>query len=165
MRPTCLTVEVELVTPANPQVRSARLADAPTIADFNLALAIETEHLHLERATVLAGVQAGLADPTRAAYFIAEIEGQTAGCCMITHEWSDWRNGDMWWLQSVYVHPDFRRRGVFAAMYRHVEETARTAGVACIRLYVEQDNAAAKATYQSLGMSLTQYQVMERRLR
>jgi ribosomal protein S18 acetylase RimI-like enzyme len=139
--------------------------DAPIIAEFNVALAAETEGAALDRATVLPGVRAGLADPAKAIYFVAEIDARVVGCCMITHEWSDWRNGDMWWLQSVYVHGEYRRRGVFAAMYRHVEIAARSAGAACLRLYVERGNERAKATYRSMGMDLTHYQVMEQKLR
>lgn len=153
------------VAHADMTIRPAIAADAPVIADFNVALAAETEDSALDPTVVLAGVRAGLADVGKASYFIAELDGRSAGCCMITHEWSDWRNGDMWWLQSVYVHPDFRRRGVFAAMYRHVEQAARAAGVACIRLYVERSNERAKRTYEAMGMALTHYQVMEHRLR
>jgi GNAT superfamily N-acetyltransferase len=145
-------------------VRQSTIADAQTIADFNIAMAMETESVQLDAATVLAGVGAGLVDPNKALYFAAEVDRQVVGCCMITHEWSDWRNGDMWWLQSVYVLPDFRRRGVFRAMYRHVEQAARTAGAVCLRLYVDRDNDNAKQTYESLGMSPTHYDIMEVRL-
>jgi ribosomal protein S18 acetylase RimI-like enzyme len=142
-------------------VRRANSQDAKFIADFNVAMAAETESLALDPATVLAGVAAGLADPAKAAYFVAECAGRLVGCCMITHEWSDWRNGDMWWLQSVYVHPDFRRQGAFAAMYRHVRDAAQSAGAVTIRLYVERHNERAKKTYESLGMRVTEYEVME----
>ena len=108
-------------------LREATASDAEVIAAFNAAMARETESLPLERATVLAGVRAGIADPQKATYFVAEVDGQVVGCCMITHEWSDWRNGDIWWLQSVYVLPEQRRSGVFRAMYRFVEAAAREA--------------------------------------
>jgi GNAT superfamily N-acetyltransferase len=142
-------------------VRAAAPADAPIIAHFNIAMAIETEALRLDEPTVFAGVQAGLADPNRALYFVAEISGVVVGCCMITHEWSDWRNGDIWWLQSVYVHRDHRRAGVFRALHAHVIGAARQAGVVRLRLYVERDNTAAKRVYASLGMTMTHYDVME----
>ena len=146
-------------------VRPATSADAQVIADFNAAMALETEHVRLDPPTVLEGVRAGIADAAKAVYFVAECQGKIAGCCMVTHEWSDWRNGDIWWLQSVYVHPDHRRRGVFRALYRHVESAARRAGAVALRLYVERDNARAKSTYTALGMTLTHYDVMEQKLR
>lgn len=149
----------------NIHVRRATSADAQSIADFNSAMAMETESIQLDAGTILAGVRAGLADVNKALYYAAEVEGQVVGCCMITHEWSDWRNGDMWWLQSVYVLPDFRRCGVFRAMYRHIETAARSAGAVVLRLYVERDNGRAKKTYENMGMKLTHYDVMEVRLK
>lgn len=145
-------------------VRPATMADAQIIADFNSAMAMETESVRLDPATIIAGVKAGLADRNKAMYFTAEVDGQVAGCCMITHEWSDWRNGDMWWFQSVYVAPQYRRCGVFRAIYRHIESAARNAGAVCLRLYVERDNLRAKQTYESMGMLMTHYDVMEARL-
>jgi len=142
-------------------IRSAHVADAAALAAFNIAMARETENLALDPAIVSSGVAAVLSDPTKGLYFIAEIDGHRAGCLMITHEWSDWRNGDIWWIQSVYVHPDFRRRGVFKALYRHVERAARQAGAVGIRLYVEKENTPAQATYMSLGMELSHYRLME----
>lgn len=146
------------------QVRPATPADAAIIADFNIAMAKETESIDLDHATVHAGVRAGIADAAKARYFVAESAGRVVGCCMITHEWSDWRNGDIWWFQSVYVHPDFRRAGVFRAMYEYVESAAKSAGVVMLRLYVEQENHRAQKTYEAMGMSLAHYLVMEKRL-
>jgi ribosomal protein S18 acetylase RimI-like enzyme len=145
-------------------VRPATAADAAIVAEFNIAMAQETESTTLDSGTVLAGVRAGISDPNKAMYFVAEADGCIAGCCMVTHEWSDWRNGDIWWLQSVYVAPQHRRSGVFRAMYRNVESAARSSGAVCLRLYVERDNLNAKETYQAMGMSLTKYDVMEQRL-
>ncbi|HRK29957.1 MAG TPA: GNAT family N-acetyltransferase [Tepidisphaeraceae bacterium] len=145
-------------------IRPANSSDAQTIAHFNTAMAMETEGVQLDVGTILAGVQAGLSDATKARYFAAEIDGRVVGCCMITHEWSDWRNGDMWWLQSVYVAPDYRRTGVFREMYKHVQSAARAAGAVVLRLYVERDNIRAKQTYESLGMYMTHYDVMEAKL-
>src|SRR3982751_724687 len=110
------------------KVRSATGNDAAIIARFNIALASETENVRLDPPTILAGVRAGLSDESKALYFLAEIEGRVVGQIMITHEWSDWRNGDLWWIQSVYVEQDFRRRGVFRALYEHVIAQARAAG-------------------------------------
>jgi len=143
------------------RIRIATIEDATTIADFNTRLAHETEHLALDGATLEAGVGAAIADPLKATYYLAEIDGKVAGQLMITHEWSDWRNGDMWWIQSVYVAADFRRRGVFKALYEHVREAARKSGAAGIRLYVERENQKAQDTYRKLGMSMTPYLVME----
>jgi GNAT superfamily N-acetyltransferase len=144
-----------------PTIRSARAEDAATLADFNAAMALETEHLTLDRGTLTAGVEAALADANKARYFVAEIEGRIVGMLMLTLEWSDWRNGEIWWIQSVYVHPEFRRRGVFGAIYRHVQELARRSGAVGLRLYVVKHNAPAQATYARLGMEMSEYLVME----
>src|SRR5258706_7988212 len=109
-------------------IRSATADDASIIADFNIRMAMETEKLAVDPSSIFPGVRAVLVDPSRGQYFVAEIEGKVAGCLSITHEWSDWRNGDIWWIQSVYVHEDFRREGVFSALYRHVQKVARAAG-------------------------------------
>ncbi len=127
-------------------------------------MAMETENLALDPAAVDAGVRAALADPEKAIYFIAEIDGRVVGQLMITHEWSDWRNGDMWWIQSVYVLPDSRRRGVFRALYQHVRQQARALGVVGLRLYVEKENLPAQTTYSGLGMHLSHYLLMEEML-
>src|SRR3954465_15290334 len=121
-------------------IRRATADDATTIVDFNAAMALETERLTLDRRTLDAGVRAALADDARAVYFLAEIEGEVVGQLMITHEWSDWRNGPLWWIQSVYVHQDHRRRGVFRALYAHAREQAKRAGAVGVRLYVEENN-------------------------
>jgi ribosomal protein S18 acetylase RimI-like enzyme len=142
-------------------VRTARPDDAATITAFNLAMAMESEGLKLDRATLEQGVAAALGDPGKAIYFVAEVDGQLAGQLMITHEWSDWRNGDIWWIQSVYVHPNHRRRGVFRALYRHVESEAKARGAVKLRLYVEHENESAQRTYSSLGLHRSRYFVME----
>ena len=142
-------------------VRPARLEDAATLIDFNAAMALETEHLALDLATLTGGVNAALADATKARYFVAEVDNRIVGMLMLTLEWSDWRNGEIWWIQSVYVHPEFRRRGVFGAIYRHAEELARRSGAVGLRLYVVKHNAPAQATYAQLGMEMSEYLVME----
>jgi len=144
------------------QIRQATLEDLEVIARFNIALASESEHLELHPPTVRAGVEALLRDSARGTYFVAVVEGRVAGQLMITHEWSDWRNGDFWWLQSVYVEPEFRRRGVFKALFKFVhDEAARTSGVCGLRLYMENANDRARAAYRRLGMTETHYQVFE----
>jgi ribosomal protein S18 acetylase RimI-like enzyme len=146
-----------------PTVRRARATDAPIIVEYNYRLAQETEAKTLDRATLTAGVAAGLADPAKALYFVAEEDGAVIGQVMVTYEWSDWRNGCIWWIQSVYVRADWRGKGVFRSLYEHVHRMAIAAGnVVALRLYVEEENHAAQQTYQKLGMSRPGYFVLER---
>jgi GNAT superfamily N-acetyltransferase len=143
-------------------VRAAKPDDAPTIAEYNRRMAFETEKLELDAAVLARGVARALADPAKARYWVAESGGQVAGQLMITLEWSDWRDGWIWWIQSVYVAPEARRHGVLAALYAHVREAARAAGdVRAIRLYVEQENQIAHRAYERLGMQRTHYLVYE----
>jgi ribosomal protein S18 acetylase RimI-like enzyme len=144
------------------KIRRAAAADAEVISRYNAAMALETEHLELERERLLAGVRAVLDDAGKGFYLIAESAGAVAGQMMITYEWSDWRNGVFWWIQSVYVDPEWRRRGVFRSLYHHALEQARAAGNVCgLRLYVEAANAAARRTYEELGMQKTVYELFE----
>ena len=148
-----------------------RAADADLLAQWAGAMALETEHKQLDPDTLHAGIATGIADAAKARYFIAmqdaalaghETVGMPVGTLMLTSEWSDWRNGDWWWIQSVYVAPEHRRRGVYAALYRHVEALARaTPGVVGLRLYVEKDNASAQRTYAALGMVDAGYAMYE----
>ena len=132
------------------------------IAEFNLLLAKETEGLHLDPPRVNAGVAALLADPSKGIYYLAEVKGTIAGQLMITYEWSDWRNGMIWWLQSVYVRRDFRRKGVFRELFRHLQDLARSQDEVCtLRLYMHSENHTARSSYEKLGMSRTQYEVFE----
>ncbi len=142
-------------------IRSAGPDDVETIVDFNLRLARETEDLALDRATLTRGVGALLDDPSKGTYFLATVDGDVVGQLMITHEWSDWRDGDLWWVQSVYVKQSHRSRGAFRALFNHVREAARASGAAGVRLYVDKDNAAAERIYRHLGMTMTGYLVME----
>ncbi len=142
-------------------IRRATPADATTLAAFNAAMALETEGKTLDPATVAAGVLGLFERPERGFYLVCEEAGQILGSLMITYEWSDWRDADFWWLQSVYVRPEARRQGVFARLYRAVEAQARAAGACGLRLYVEQDNERARGTYLSLGMSDGHYRMME----
>ena len=146
----------------NLEIRPAREDDWPTIADFNIRLAAESEDKSLDPTTVEAGVRALLSDPRKGRYFMACVDDRIVGQLMHTFEWSDWRNGDIWWLQSVYVHPDFRRQGVFRSLNAHLEQLAsETPGVVGLRLYVENQNERAQQTYLSLGMAAPGYRVME----
>jgi len=146
----------------NVSIRPAAPGDAETIAAFNLAMARETEHIELDRAKLLPGVRAVLQDPAKGFYVVAETGGQVVGQMMITYEWSDWRNATFWWIQSVYVSPEFRGKGVFKQLYRHVADRARAqTGVCGLRLYVEADNHSAQRTYERLGLNRTMYDVWE----
>ena len=139
-------------------VRAATRADIDAIVAFNAAMAMETESKMLQPDILRAGVDAVLADPRRGFYRVAEVDGVVAGCLMITFEWSDWRNGDWWWLQSVYVKPEFRRCGIFRALYDDIERVAQsTPHVVGVRLYVEKENRRAQKTYASLGMHEADY--------
>lgn len=134
-------------------VRAGTPADVEVIAEFNRRLAFESEHKQLEADVVRQGVAAVLADRNKGRYFLAEEDGQVRGQASITYEWSDWRNGWIWWLQSVYVHAEGRRRGVFAALYQHIRRIAHEErNVIGLRLYVEKDNVTAQATYRKMGM-------------
>jgi GNAT superfamily N-acetyltransferase len=143
-------------------------------------MARETEGRDLEEATIVAGVEALLADPSKGRYFLAEgaelpgqsggqseVTGQSgghaevAGQLMVTPEWSDWRNGPVWWIQSVYVAPAHRRRGVYRLLHEHVGEAGRAEGVVGLRLYVDRDNLTAQNTYGVLGMNESRYIMYE----
>jgi ribosomal protein S18 acetylase RimI-like enzyme len=144
-------------------IRRATPADAPVIIEFNRQLAEETEGKKLDLDLLAAGVVAGLADTGKALYFVAEADQAVVGQMMITTEWSDWRNGWIWWIQSVYVQAEARRRGVFRALFEHVHQIARhDPAVIGLRLYVERKNQPAQETYRSLGMEPTSYLVFER---
>lgn len=143
-------------------VRAAVLTDVEFLVDGNARMAMETESLELDRARLRAGVEAVFADPGRGFYLIAEADGERAGQMMITYEWSDWRNGVFWWIQSVYTVPELRGRGAFKALYASVEAMARERGGVCgLRLYVEAHNETAQATYRRCGMSETVYRMFE----
>ncbi len=143
-------------------IRRATPADAERIAAANIAMALETEHLRLDPATALRGASHALADPARAVYYVAESHAAPVGQMMITPEWSDWRDGFFWWIQSVYVAPPARGAGVFRALYEHVRAEARRAADVCgLRLYVDDRNAGAQATYERVGMRRTGYLMYE----
>ncbi len=151
---------------SNTRIREAVIADASTIAEFNIAMAMETESHALNRKTVNQGVAAVFGDSESGFYLVAEYDGIVAGCLMVTTEWSDWRNGRFWWIQSVYVAPNFRGHGLYRALYTAVHTRALNAGDVCgIRLYVEKDNRNAQSVYRKLGMDNTGYLVFEEPLK
>ena len=127
-----------------------------------MAMAQETEALTLPRDTVSAGVRHTMEKPGYGFYIVAEKDGCVIGMLMVTSEWSDWRNAHFWWIQSVYVLPEFRRQGVYRGLYESVKVRAADAGNVCgFRLYVEKSNSVAQKTYESLGMSETHYAMYE----
>jgi GNAT superfamily N-acetyltransferase len=145
-------------------IRDAVLADRPSIVEFNRCLALETERKVLDEAILFSGVSRALADPERLRYWVAELgnPADVVGQAAITREWSDWRDGWLWWFQSVYVAQAFRGCGVFRALYRHIEQEARrNPDVIGLRLYVEDSNQPAQRTYQALGMKPGGYSVFE----
>ena len=144
-------------------IRQATLEDADRIVLFNQAMARETEGRILDRATLREGVRAILEEPERGRYYVAETEdeGEIVGQLAVTTEWSDWRNGTIWWIQNVYVAKSHRRRGVYRQLHFHVRDMARASRVRGLRLYVEHDNEAAQVTYESLGMSRSPYDMFE----
>jgi GNAT superfamily N-acetyltransferase len=142
--------------------REATPLDVTTIVDFQVAMARETEELDLDRNVCALGVQAVFDDPSRGRYFLAESEGTVIASLMITYEWSDWRNGQVWWIQSVYVRPSFRGQRVYAGLYEHVQRFVNADdSLRGIRLYVDRRNVSAQAVYAKLGMNGEHYQVFE----
>lgn len=143
------------------EVRSARPEDTATVTDFNVRLALESEGLALDPPTVRAGVEALLGDASKGVYLIAEIDGRLVGQLMLTVEWSDWRNGPIYWLQSVYVAADARGSGVFRALWQRALAIARDAGARAVRLYVDEHNHSAQEVYLRIGMKDSGYRVFE----
>ncbi|MEO6690639.1 MAG: GNAT family N-acetyltransferase [Dokdonella sp.] len=143
-------------------IRDATSADIAFLVDSNAAMAMETERKVLDRALLTRGVSAVFERPERGFYLVAEEQRHPIGCLLVTFEWSDWRNGLWWWLQSVYVVADARRQGIFRALYTEVERRAACAAeVIGLRLYVERENLRAQATYTERGMLETPYHVYE----
>ncbi len=143
-------------------IRRGTPADALQIAAFQEAMALETEERTLDHETILAGVHGLLERPAHGFYLVAERDGETAGSLMVTPEWSDWRGGFFWWVQSVFIAKAHRRAGVYRALYQHVQcEAAKNGSVIGIRLYVERENEAARAVYRTLGMQETRYRLYE----
>lgn len=143
-------------------IRQAVPTDEETVVDFNCRLAAESESTQLDRDTVRLGVRAILGNSRHGRYFVATLDDRIVGQMMHTFEWSDWRNGEIWWLQSVYVHPDFRRKGAFRQLIQHLQtEADASPGVVGLRLYVEEHNTSAQKTYEQLGLKTAGYMVME----
>ena len=142
-------------------IRKAVPEDSLAIAEFQIKMAWETERLVLSPETVMNGVKAVFDKPGRGQYWVATDNGKVIASLLITYEWSDWRNTDVWWLQSVYVIPEFRRKGVFREMYSRIKAEAEKQNAAGLRLYVETNNAAAQKTYEATGMKSEHYRLYE----
>ena len=144
------------------RVRTASPRDLPALVEFNRALARETENRELDPELLRRGVSAVFEDPARGSYYLAVQGEEPLGGLLLTNEWSDWRNGVFWWIQSVYVVPSARGTGVFRQLYEHVLESARASrGVCGLRLYVEHDNHIAQEVYAALGMTAARYRMFE----
>jgi len=143
-------------------IRQATVADTDVIARFNSLMAEETEHIALDQKRLKKGVTALLSDPSKGIYYLAEANTTVVGQMMITYEWSDWRNGTFWWIQSVYVEESARGSGVFRVLFDHVHSLARSRNDVCgLRLYVEKSNDRAKRTYARHGMHSSHYEMFE----
>ena len=143
-------------------IRQALSQDAAELTEFNIAMARETEGIELIPEVISAGVRAMIDNPQRGFYLVVELDNGIQASLMVTTEWSDWRNGMFWWIQSVYVRPRYRRQGLYRVLYERVKELAEQEPSVCgFRLYVERDNATAQKTYMALGMSETEYRIYE----
>ncbi|KAB8335808.1 GNAT family N-acetyltransferase [Scytonema tolypothrichoides VB-61278] len=146
-------------------IRLAKPDDLDVLVEFNRAMARETEDKDLCLDILTAGVETLLKNPILGFYVVAENQNKVTGSLMVTTEWSDWRNGIFWWIQSVYVHPDFRRQGIYRQLYEFVKEKARNQQnelrICGFRLYVEHQNTVAQKTYEALGMKDTGYMIFE----
>ncbi len=144
-------------------IRSAEVQDAEVIADYNVRLALETEDTQLDGDTILRGVTQLIQEPEHGFYLVAEHDARVIATLMITFEFSDWRHGQFWWIQSVYVLDDYRRQGVFRQLFQHVQQIAESRSDVCgFRLYVENDNERAQQTYANMGLGATSYLVYEK---
>jgi ribosomal protein S18 acetylase RimI-like enzyme len=145
------------------KVRRASNRDIPYIVRFNAAMAEETEKKVLDIHTLENGVKELFTSSKKGFYIVGEHEGTVVGCLLITKEWSDWRNRDFWWIQSVYVLPEHRNKGVYRSLHRFVEDMARSRRDVCgIRLYVDKSNASAQRAYRAMGMRLSNYDLFEK---
>ena len=143
-------------------IRTAKAADAASLVEFNQAMALETEGRRLDAPTLESGVKAVFEDEKKGFYVVAETDGRIVGGLMITFEWSDWRNKWFWWIQSVYILPEFRGQGIYRKLYEFVSDKAKNdANVCGFRLYVEKENARARGVYEKLGMESSHYLMYE----
>jgi len=142
-------------------IHRANISDTDVIVAFQNAMAMETESLVLDNEKLTKGVMAVFEDAQKGQYYVAEVEGIVVASLMITYEWSDWRNANVWWFQSVYVMPDYRRNGVFRMMYDFIKSEGLKENVCGLRLYVEMENHRAQKTYEAMGMNGSHYKTYE----
>ncbi len=140
-------------------------SDIDTIVQFQADMAMESEDYTLDKEKVTKGVSAAMLDESKGIYWVAKYDGRTIGSLMLTREWSDWNNEWYWWIQSVYVIPEFRKQGVYKAMYQKVKDAAKENNVSQIRLYVDKTNHSAQKVYQNLGMHESHYLMFEENLK
>jgi ribosomal protein S18 acetylase RimI-like enzyme len=144
------------------EIRKATRNDIPVLVDFQCKLALESENVTLEKDVVVLGMNAMFDDPTKGSYYLAVDGHEIAGCHMITYEWSDWKNGMVLWIQSVYVRESFRKQGVFKKMYDNITDIIKEdSGLRGLRLYVDKSNDRAMKTYEAMGMDGSHYTVYE----
>lgn len=142
-------------------ITKGQIEDTENIAQFQVDMAMESEGTQLDKDIVTKGVSAAMADENKGLYYIARVDGKAVGSLMLTREWSDWNNGWYWWIQSVYVAPDYRRQGVYKSMYQAVCTDAKQQNVAQVRLYVDKTNTRGQEVYSSLGMQESHYLIYE----
>jgi ribosomal protein S18 acetylase RimI-like enzyme len=143
-------------------IRKAQVSDIQSLVNFNQLMAKETEDKQLDSDILTLGVSNLINDASKGFYLVAEIEGLVVGSLMVTTEWSDWRNSEFWWIQSVYIVPKFRRKGLYSALYNQVKSFGEKAGNVCgYRLYVERENRVAQRTYEALAMGESHYLMFE----
>lgn len=145
------------------QIQKAEREDASWIAEAQVLMALQTENLQLNQEDVVKGVDFIFDHPDRGFYVIARNDEQKpVGCLLVLKEWSDWRNGDVWWIHSLYVAPGYRKQGIFKKMFEYVEKLARSSGVRGLRLYVDKTNVTAQAVYEKLGLNKEHYELFEK---
>ncbi len=142
-------------------ITQGRTEDIEVIAKFQVDMAMESEGALLDKETVTQGVTAAMNDENKGCYYVARVGEKIVGSLMLTREWSDWNNGWYWWIQSVYVAPEYRRQGVYKSMYQAVCKNAKEQNVAQVRLYVDKTNTLGQKVYSSLGMQESHYQIYE----
>lgn len=146
----------------NVNIRRATREDVDVVADYNARIAAETEQTKLDRKRLREGVTAILSDDARGLYFLAEVDGRVVGQISVTYEWSDWRNANFWWLQSIYVEAAHRGQGIFSLLFNHVVTESKVDSRVCgLRLYVDRENGPAHAVYARLGFKPARYDMME----
>lgn len=142
-------------------ITKGQIEDIEIIAQFQVDMAMESEGAILDKETVTNGVTASMNDENKGSYYVAKVDGKVVGSLMLTREWSDWNNGWYWWIQSVYVAPEYRRQGIYKSMYHAVCEDAKKRNVAQVRLYVDRTNSRGQKVYSSLGMQESHYLIYE----